>query len=127
MKTLILSTVASCLPATMSSFCMATGSSPNKNALTYSLYFESNVCFTVFLRCLRKSEEGSRWGSYLSLAHLYLETSVKSSRAYSLRNICTTCLRVLSGVTRIVCHNSMASSRRKLVNNWSYCFPLIFF
>ena len=52
----ISSTMASCLLAVLRSFCIATGSLPNRNALTYSLALESNACFAVFLRCLRKSE-----------------------------------------------------------------------
>ena len=65
-KSLISSTVTSCLPATLRSIFMATVSLPNKNPMSYSLAFESIACFAVFSRCLRKSEKDSSWGSCLS-------------------------------------------------------------
>ena len=53
--------------------------------------------------------------------------SVKSSRAYSLRNICKTSLSVVSGVVPVVCQSSMTPSQRKPVKNWSFCSSVMLF
>ena len=127
MKSLISSVEASNFPAVLSSCWIRIGIFHNGNTETYSLVLGPNACLPRHLSFLRTPLINSACGLYLGWSHLYLETSLKFSSAYSFLNFVRTSCRVVSRLRCDVCQNLMESSPRRLRKNCSFSSSVTLF
>ena len=102
---------------------------PNKHALTCSIVFEFKSLFCYLLELfeeIRKRFVLVVMFELISLVSRYfLEVISRVFFTEHLEDLPEWYVG-MSGVTRIVCKNSMASSRRRLVKNWSLSSCVIF-